>query len=60
MLVEEELAGEAPAKTTSNWKGNYQNMNKKNNRSTSKEVHAPDRYTEYTPIGTTYTQTLGH
>ncbi|KAJ8435035.1 hypothetical protein Cgig2_027244 [Carnegiea gigantea] len=59
MLVEEELAGEASAKTTGNWKGNYHNMNKKNNRSTNKEVHAPDRYIEYTPIGTTLSQSGG-
>ena len=33
-------------------------MGNKDNGSISEEVHALDYYTEYTPIGTTYTQAL--
>ena len=58
MLVEEELAREIPSKATNNWKGKNQNRDKKDKGSTSKEVYALDCYTEYTPIGTTYTQAL--
>jgi len=54
MLLEEELTREAPAKIGSNWKGNYQNMDRKGKDTTSKEPHTLDCYTEYIPIGTTY------
>jgi len=50
MLVEEELARETPSNGTNTWKGNYQNGDKKDNDSISKEVHAPDCNIEYIPI----------
>ncbi|KAJ8437738.1 hypothetical protein Cgig2_009453 [Carnegiea gigantea] len=58
MLAEEKLAREMPIKGTNNWRGKYQNRDKKDNGSTSKEVHALDHYTKYTLIGTTYTKAL--
>ena len=58
MLAEEELARDMPTKATNTWKGNYQKRDKKDNDSTSKEVHALDCYTKHTPIGITYTQAL--
>ena len=50
MLVEKELAREAPVKT---WQleGNYQNKDKK--AGSSKEVLIINQYTEYTSIDTT-------
>ena len=59
MLIKEEVAGEAPTKAASNYKNNQWNKVKKDSGSTSKEVHALNRYTEYNPIGTIYTQDLG-
>jgi len=53
MIVEEELITEVPTKIGSNWKGNYQNKDRK--ASNFKEVHTVNHYTEYTPIGTAYT-----
>ena len=53
MQLEEELDREAPVKTGSNSKGNYQNMNKKYKGFTSKKVHGLDCYTEYILIGIT-------
>jgi len=58
MLVEEELAIETPPKVTNNWKGNYQNRDKKNNSSISEELYSLDSYIEYTLTRTTYTQAL--
>ena len=58
MLVQKELARETPTTTTNNWKGNYQNRDKKYNGSISKAVYALGHYIKYTPIGTTYTQAL--
>ena len=56
MMIEEELSQEAPAKTGSNWKSNYQNKDKK--ASSSKEVRAIHHFIEYILMGTTYTQAL--
>ena len=58
MLVEEELAREAPTKAGNNLKSNNQNKDKKTSGSTRKEVHALNHYTEYTLIGATYTWAL--
>ena len=54
------LIKHTPTKATNTWKGNYQNRDKRDNGSTSKEVHALDRYTKYTLVDATYTQTLEH
>ncbi|KAJ8440777.1 hypothetical protein Cgig2_007183 [Carnegiea gigantea] len=56
MLVEEELSKEVPAKTGNNRRNNHQNKDEK--AISSKKVHAVNCITEYTPIGTTYTQAL--
>jgi len=58
MLMEHELARKMPTKATNTWKCNYQNKDKKENGTTSKEVHALDRNTKSTPNGTTHTQAL--
>jgi len=44
MILKEELAREVSAKIGSNWKGNFQNSDKKDNDFTSKEVHVLDWY----------------
>jgi len=54
MLLEKELARKAPIKTSSNWKGNYLNMDKKDKNPINKDADALDCYTEYIPIGTTH------
>ena len=55
MLLDAKLAREPLTKVVKNWKGDYQNRNKKDSGSTSKDAYVLDRYTEYLPIGTTYT-----
>ena len=50
------LIKDTPTKAIDTYKGNYQNRDKKDNGSTSKEVHALVHWTEYTPIGTMYAQ----
>ncbi|KAJ8425165.1 hypothetical protein Cgig2_031558 [Carnegiea gigantea] len=52
------LARETPTEATNTWKGDYQNRNKKDNDSTNIEMHALDCYTEYTTIGSIYSQAL--
>jgi len=50
MLVDEELIRETLSKIITNWKGNYQNSDKKDNGSISKKMHALDHFTKCTPI----------
>jgi len=52
------LIREMSTKVANTRKGNYQNRNKKDSGCTSKEVHALERFTKYTTIGTMYTQAL--
>ena len=56
MMVEEELAREAPTKAGSNQKGSYQSKDKK--AGSYKEVHAINHWIEYTLTRTTYIQKL--
>jgi len=56
MLVEEELSKEIPVKIGNNRRNNYQNMD--NKASSSKEVYTVNCTTEYTSIGSPYTQAL--
>jgi len=58
MLVEKELARKALTKASNNWKNSYQNMDKKTSGSILKEMHTLNRHTEYTCVGTLYTQAL--
>ncbi|KAJ8421321.1 hypothetical protein Cgig2_030576 [Carnegiea gigantea] len=52
------LLRETSTKSANSWKGNYQNRDKKDNDSTSKEAHALERYIKYSPIGIMCTQAL--
>jgi len=52
------LIRDTATKATNTWKGNYQNKDKEDNDSISKEVHVVEHYTKHTPIDKIYNQTL--